>query len=55
MAIQVRRGKESELDISKAVPGEWLVSTDTRYVRMCFAPGICLRMATYEAFEADME
>lgn len=54
MAIQVRRGKESELDISKAVPGEWLVSTDTRYVRMCFAPGIVLRMATYEAFEADM-
>lgn len=54
MAIQVRRGKEDELDISKAVPGEWLVSTDTRYVRMCFAPGIVLRMATYEAFEADM-
>ena len=55
MAIQVRRGKENELDTSKAVPGEWLVSTDTRYVRMCFAPGIVLRMATYEAFEADME
>lgn len=54
MAIQVRRGKEDELDISKAVPGEWLVSTDTRYVRMCFAPGIVLRMATYESFEADM-
>lgn len=55
MAIQVRRGKEDELDISKAVPGEWLVSTDTRYVRMCFAPGIVLRMATYEAFEADTQ
>lgn len=55
MAIQVRRGKEDELDISKAVPGEWLVSTDTRIVRMCVAPGIVLRMATYEAFEADTQ
>ena len=55
MAIRMRRGLESELDISKAVPGEWLVSTDTRYVRMCFAPGIVLRMATYEAFEADSQ
>lgn len=54
MAIKMRTGKESELDISKAIPGEWLVSTDTRYVRMCFAPGIVLRMATYDAFEADM-
>lgn len=51
----MRRGLESELDISQAVPGEWLVSTDTRYIRMCFAPGIVLRMATYESFEEDME
>ena len=55
MAIKMRRGLESELNISQAVPGEWLVSTDTKYVRMCFAPGIVLRMATYEAFEEDME
>ena len=55
MAIRMRRGLESELDISQAVPGEWLVSTDTRYIRMCFAPGIVLRMATYESFEEDME
>lgn len=34
--------------------GEWAVSTDTKYVRMCFAPGIVIRMATYEAFEQDM-
>lgn len=52
--IQVRMGLESELDISKAVPGEWLLSTDTKYIRMCVAYGIVLRMATYEAFEADM-
>lgn len=55
MALRMRRGLESELDISQAVPGEWLVSTDTRYIRMCFAPGIVLRVATYESFEEDME
>lgn len=35
--------------------GEWAVSTDTKYVRMCFAPGVVIRMATYEAFEQDMK
>lgn len=55
MAIQVRRGKEADFDPSKMLPGEWAVSLDTKYVRMCFAPSVCLRMATYEAFEADME
>lgn len=54
MAIQVRRGNEVDFDLSKMLPGEWAVSLDTRYVRMCFSPGIVLRMATYEAFEADM-
>lgn len=53
MAIQVRRGNEADFDASKMLPGEWAVSLDTRYVRMCFAPGLVLRMATYEAFEAD--
>lgn len=55
MAIRMRRGLESDFDPEKMVPGEWAVSTDTRYVRMCFATGIVLRMATYEAFEADMQ
>lgn len=54
MAIQVRRGNESDFDASKMLPGEWAVSLDTKYVRMCFAPGIVLRMSTYDAFEADM-
>lgn len=54
MAIQVRRGNESDFDASKMLPGEWAVSLDTRYVRMCFAPGLVLRMSTYESFEADM-
>ncbi len=54
MAIQSRRGNEADFDPAKMLPGEWAVSLDTKYVRMCFAPGICLRMATYESFEADM-
>lgn len=54
MVIQVRRGNEVDFDPNKMLPGEWAVSLDTRYVRMCFSPGIVLRMATYEAFEADM-
>ena len=54
MAIQVRRGNEADFDASKMLPGEWAVSLDTRYVRMCFAPGLVLRMAIYESFEADM-
>lgn len=55
MAIQVRRGNEADFDANKMLPGEWAVSLDTKYVRMCFSPGIVLRMATYEAFEEDME
>lgn len=54
MAIRMRRGNEADFDPSKMLPGEWAVSTDTKYVRMCFSPGIALRMATYEAFESDM-
>lgn len=55
MAIQNRRGYEADFDPAKMLPGEWAVSLDTKYVRMCFAPGECLRMATYEGFEQDME
>lgn len=52
--IQMRRGLEQDFDADKMTAGEWAVSTDKKYVRMCFAPGIVVRMATYEAFEADM-
>lgn len=54
MAIQVRRGNEVNFDPNKMLPGEWAVSLDTKYVRMCFSPGVCVRMATYEGFEEDM-
>lgn len=53
--MQQKRGNEADFDPDKMLPGEWAVSVDTKYVRMCFAPGVCVRMATYEAFEADME
>lgn len=54
MAIQTRRGNEVDFDASKMLPGEWAVSLDTKYVRMCFSPGLVYRMATYESFEEDM-
>lgn len=53
--IQMRKGLERDFDADQMTAGEWAVSTDTKYVRMCFAPGIVLRMATYEGFEIDME
>lgn len=52
--MQMRRGLEADFDPNKMQPGEWAVSLDKKYVRMCFSVGVCVRMATYEAFEADM-
>lgn len=52
--ILMRRGQEVNFDPNKMTPGEWAVSLDSKFVRMCFSPGVCVRMATYEAFEADM-
>lgn len=52
--IQMRRGLEQDFDADQMTAGEWAVSTDKKYVHMCFSPGIVVRMATYEAFEEDM-
>lgn len=52
--IQMRKGLERDFDADQMTAGEWAVSTDVKYVRMCFMPGLVLRMATYEGFEADM-
>ena len=52
--ILMRRGQEVNFDPNKMMPGEWAVSLDSKYVRMCFSPGVCVRMATYDAFESDM-
>lgn len=53
--IQMRRGLEQDFDEDQLAAGEWAVSTDKKYVRMCFMPGLVVRMATYEAFEEDMK
>lgn len=53
--IQMRRGAEENFDPDQMTAGEWAVSTDSKKVWMCFQPGLVLRMATYEAFEKDME
>lgn len=53
--MQMRRGAERNFDPDQMTAGEWAVSTDSKKVWMCFAPGIVRRMATYEAFEEDMK
>lgn len=52
--ILIRRGNEVDFDANNMQPGEWALSTDEKIVRICVAPGVCIRMATYDAFEADM-
>lgn len=52
--ILMRGGAEADFDPDQMSAREWAVSTDTKKVWMCFKPGIVLRMATYEGFEADM-
>ena len=55
MAIQVRRGYLKDFDPTKMLPGEWAVSidssTENQIVWMCFAPGVCKRIGTYEDFQ----
>lgn len=53
--MQMRHGREEDFDPSQMTVGEWAVCEDTKKVWMCFLPGFVLRMATYEAFEQDME
>lgn len=49
------RGAEQDFDADKMLPGMFAVSTDKKYVRMCFSPGVVERIALYEAFEEDMK
>lgn len=59
MAIQMRRGLMRDFDPYKMLPGEWAVSIDAstsnQIVWMCFSPGICKRMGTYEDFVAQIK
>ena len=55
MAIRMRRGKRTDFDPTKMLPGEWAVAidsnTDNQIVWMCFAAGVVKRMGTYEDFK----
>ena len=55
VTMQHRRGQDNMLDPDQLASGEFAVSTDKKYVYMCFLPGDVRRMATYEAFEEDMK
>lgn len=55
MAIQARRGLETDFNPEKMLPGELAVTTDTRKIYATFAPGDCKRMATYEDMVDDIE
>lgn len=50
----MRKGNEVDFDPEKMMAGEWAISLDKGIVRMCIQAGVCIRMATYEAFEEDM-
>ena len=52
--MQIKRGNEVDFDSEKMLVGEWALSTDKKIVRICVAPNVCIRMATYDAFEVDM-
>lgn len=49
------RGVEQDFDADKMLPGMFAVSTDKKYVRMCFSPGVVERIALYSAFEEDVK
>ena len=53
--ILMRKGNEADFDASKLLAGEWAVSLDAGIVRIGLEAGKIIRMATYEAFEKDME
>lgn len=53
--ILMRKGLEADFDASKLMSGEWALSTDKGIIRICLEAGKVIRMATYEAFEKDME
>lgn len=62
MAIQHRRGKYSDFDPSKLLPGELAIvlsgdpaSGTGRSVYVCFETGVVKRFATYEDFETEIQ
>lgn len=55
MAIQDRRGPESQLDKSKLLPGENATTLDTKKIFHAFAPGDVHQMATIEEMHTAIE
>ena len=53
--MQQYRGNERDFDPLKMKPGQFAVSLDKKYVRMCFGAGVVERIALYDAFEEDMK
>jgi hypothetical protein len=54
MAIQTRRGNESDFDPNKLLPGEWAGTTDTKKTFYAYGPGDTKRMATYEDMQQNI-
>ena len=46
--IQMRRGLESQLDVSKMLPAEFAVTTDTEKVHVAFSPGKTKQLMTVD-------
>jgi len=52
--MQMRRGLEEDLDIEQLRVGEWALSTDTKWVRICYAQGKVIKIASQEAMDATL-
>lgn len=52
--MQMRRGLENDLDISQLRIGEWALSTDRKWVRICYAEGKVIKIASQEAMDETL-
>lgn len=52
--MQIKRGEEINFDPDKVLVGEFTLSVDEKIIRIGVAPGVSIRLATYDAFEADV-
>lgn len=52
--MQMRRGLEEDFDASSLLVGEWALSTDMQWVRICYAPGHVMKIATQETMDETL-
>lgn len=52
--MQMRRGLENDLDISQLRIGEWALSTDKKWVRICYAENKVIKIASQEAMDETL-